>query len=111
MPATLALVSCFYIVALEADRRPLRGAETAVVESVHGPSRVPMLGTAAMPRRIAVAVDFSAADGAALSYAVGLAQNRRRPVDIVLLHVVESGGARVIGGEVGIRRLRPTRRS
>jgi manganese transport protein len=59
-----------------------------------------MLEPPRLPRRIAVAVDFSSADAAALSYAVGLTQRRTRKVELILLHVVESGGARVMGGEL-----------
>jgi manganese transport protein len=49
-----------------------------------------------------VAVDFSTADQAALSYAAGLLRGPGGAVqgELVLLHVVESGGARLLGDEL-----------
>jgi manganese transport protein len=100
VPLSIGLVALLFYVAGKPLVDRWRGAETAAAEGVHGPSRVPMLEPPRLPRRIAVAVDFSSADAAALSYAVGLTQRRTRKVELILLHVVESGGARVMGGEL-----------
>jgi len=45
-------------------------------------------------------VDFSSADGPVLSHAVMLARSAGRGAAVLLLHVVESGGARLMGGEL-----------
>ena len=64
---------------------------------VHGPIDVPELDPPRAPRRIAVAVDFSSADAAVLSHAVTQAQSAGRRTEVVLLHVVESSGSRLMG--------------
>ena len=76
-----------------------RGEPTPDSEGVHGPLAMPDVRSLASPNRIAVAVDFSIADGGVLSYAVTLARAAGRGAEVVLLHVVESGGARVFGDE------------
>lgn len=78
----------------------MRGLPTPAYLNVHGPSSMPPLAPPRQPRRVAVAVDFSVADGAVLSYAVSLAQGAGRGARVRLLHVVESGGARLMGGDV-----------
>ena len=45
-------------------------------------------------------MDFSRADKAVLSYAVTLARAAGRSSKVLLFHVVESGGARIMGGEL-----------
>ncbi len=77
-----------------------RGAPTPVELSVHGPSLVPEVIPAQVPRRLAAAVDFSAADAGVLSHALSLARAAGRGASVLLLHVVESGGARVLGAEL-----------
>jgi manganese transport protein len=85
----------------------VRGAEAETAEDVHGASVAPPMAPARPPRRIAVAVDFSPADAPVLSYAMTVARSRgERPADVVLLHVVESGGARVFPGELDDRETR-----
>jgi hypothetical protein len=77
------------------------GAEVRWVAGVHGPQVAPLLAPPKAPRRLAVAVDFSTADAAVLSYAVTMARTRcGRGARVLLPHVVESGGARVFPGEV-----------
>jgi manganese transport protein len=44
-------------------------------------------------------VDFSSADAAVLSYAVTLARAAGRQAEIVLMHIVESSGARLLGDD------------
>jgi len=77
-----------------------RGSSAAPPENVHGPTVMPAVEAARPPRRIAAAVDFTPADGAVLSQAVALARGGGRGATVVLLHVVESGGARLLGGEL-----------
>lgn len=78
----------------------VRGLPTPAYLNVHGPSSMPPLAPPRQPRRVAVAVDFSAADGAVLSHAVSLTQGAGRGARVRLLHVVESGGARLMGGDL-----------
>ena len=100
VPFAAALVALLGYVTLQPLVARLRGGGVAQVEGVHGPIEVPTVVPARQPRRIAVAVDFSTADGAALSHAVALARAAGRGVEVALLHVVESGGARLMGGEM-----------
>ena len=93
----LAALLAYVIVWPIVERR--RGTPTPVAEGVHGPISFPAVAPPAEPRRIAVAVDFSDADATALSYAVTLARSAGRGAELVLLHVVESGGARLLGPE------------
>jgi manganese transport protein len=67
---------------------------------VHGPSEVPEIEPPRSPRLIAAAVDFSKADKSVLSYAVTLARAAGRSAKVQLFHVVESGGARIMGGDL-----------
>lgn len=68
---------------------------------VHGPLEMPPLQPPRTPRRIAAAVDFTSADGPVLSHAVSLSRSAGRHGLVVLLHVVESGGVRLLGKELG----------
>jgi len=107
VPAAALLVGLLAYVTFQPLVARLRGTEAEAAEDVHGPSVVPPLAPPRPPRRIAVAVDFSPADVPVLSYAVTLARSRSgRDAEILLLHVVESGGARVFPGELGDRETR-----
>ncbi len=77
-----------------------RGAPTPTIASVHGPTAMPAVKPGPAARRIAAAVDFSGADTAVLSHAVTLARSAGRGASVLLLHVVESGGARIMGDEM-----------
>ncbi|MEZ4386338.1 MAG: Nramp family divalent metal transporter [Candidatus Krumholzibacteriia bacterium] len=77
-----------------------RGDPTVMHHGIHGPMAVPAVAPPHAPHRIAAAVDFSSADAAVLSYAVTLARAGGRRAEVVLLHVVESGGARLLGDDV-----------
>jgi len=63
------------------------------------PQGEPSKEPAPAPRRIAAALDFSRADKAVLSHAVTLALAGGRGAKVLLFHVVESGGAVVMGDE------------
>jgi len=76
-----------------------RGGTAPTGQDVHGPLVVAEVRPTASPNRIAAALDFSAADNRVLSFAVTLARAAGRGAEVVLLHVVESGGARLFGDE------------
>jgi len=78
----------------------LRGDPTPVQPGVHGRAAIPEVAPPRSPRSIAAAVDFSPADGPVLSHAVSVARASGRAASVVLLHVVESGGARLMGDDV-----------
>jgi manganese transport protein len=107
VPAAAGLLGLLGYVAFQPVVARVRGAEAETAEDVHGASVAPPMAPARPPRRIAVAVDFSPADAPVLSYAMTVARSRgERPADVVLLHVVESGGARVFPGELDDRETR-----
>ena len=60
---------------------------------------MPPLDPAPLPRAIAVALDFSPADRLVLAHALAQARAAGRGASVVLLHVVESTGAHVMGEE------------
>jgi manganese transport protein len=101
VPLAVALLCLLLYVAVQPAVRRLRGAGVPAAVDVHGATVVPPVLPAPPPRRVAVAVDFSPADQAALSHASGLL--RVGGGELVLLHVVESGGARLLGAEAGDR--------
>jgi manganese transport protein len=100
VPVSAALVALLVYVTVVPAWQRLRGIATAAPTTVHGPSEMPAVLPPRAPRHIGVAVDFSAADTAVLSYAVTLARAAGRGARITLFHVVESGGARVFGEEL-----------
>jgi manganese transport protein len=104
VPLAAAILALLVYVTVQPLVARVRGASAAPVLDVHGASALPVLAPAALPKRLAAAVDFSAADAAVLAHAAGLA--RPRHGEVLLLHVVESGGARVIGEELGDRETR-----
>jgi len=101
VPMAVGLVALLGYVTVQPIVARVRGAEVRRAAGVHGPQVAPVLTPPKSPRRIAVAVDFSTADAAVLSYAVTMARARgARGAEVLLLHVVESGGARVFPGEL-----------
>ncbi|MGQ9494935.1 MAG: Nramp family divalent metal transporter [Thermoanaerobaculaceae bacterium] len=70
------------------------------VAGVHGPAAMPELKPVKPPQVIAAAVDFSSADTSVLSFAVGLAKLGGSKTKVLLLHVVESVGVKLLGTEV-----------
>ena len=52
------------------------------------------------PRRIAASLDFTDADQAVLSQAVSIARATGRSARVILLHVVESTGAHLLGSDL-----------
>lgn len=100
VPAAAGLVGLLVYVTVKPALERWRGEPTPVVAGVHGPSAMPAVVPPSAPRRIAVAVDFSGADTAVLSHAVTLARSSGRGASVLLLHVVESVGARLMGDEM-----------
>ena len=100
VPFALALVALLVYVTVWPILRRGRDGAAPELEGVHGPTVMPAVAPARSPQRIAVAVDFTPADGAVLSQAVALARAGGRGATVVLLHIVESGGARLLGGEM-----------
>jgi len=97
VPASAGLAALLvYVTVLPALQRR-RGDATPAPEGVHGPMALPSVEPAPGPRRIAVALDFSSADAAVLSYAVTVARTIGRGAEVMLLHVVEAGGAHLLG--------------
>lgn len=64
---------------------------------IHGSCVLPVVKETVPFKRIAVALDFTKSDAEILSYAVGIAKESS---SILLMHVVESAGARVYGDEI-----------
>jgi manganese transport protein len=96
VPLVLGMLALLaYVVIVPALQR-WRGQPVEAMIGVHGPSEVPEIEPARSPRRIAAAVDFSRADKAVLSHAVTLAL-ANRGARVLLFHIVESGGARIMG--------------
>jgi manganese transport protein len=99
VPTAVGLIAllAYVIVVPFIERR--HGDPTPVHDGVHGPAVVPPVAPPRGPRCIAAAVDFSSADGAVLSHAIAAARSSRHAPRVILLHVVESGGARLLGAE------------
>ncbi len=100
IPISLGLAALLVYVTVVPLVARFRGEPTPLHEGIHGPVSVPDVTPPRAPRRIAAAVDFSEADAAVLSHAVTLARAAGRRAEIVLLHVVESGGAQLLGDEM-----------
>jgi len=100
LPLAAGMIGLLVYITVQPWLNSRRGLPAALPGGVHGPLEMPAVEPPALPRRIAAAVDFSAADTAVLSYAVSLARAAGRGSRVVLLHVVESGGARIMGGDM-----------
>jgi manganese transport protein len=99
LPGAAGLLALLAWVAVAPAVERRRGAPTPVQPGVHGMGAVPTVAPPRAPKRIAAAVDFSPADGPVLSHAVMVARAAGRGAAVLLLHVVESGGARLLGDE------------
>ena len=99
IPAVLGLIWLlgYVIIVPLLERR--RNLPVGALVGVHGPSTIPEIVPPRSPRLIAAALDFSAADKGVVSYAVTLAHAGGRGAKVLLFHVVESGGALVMGGD------------
>ncbi len=99
LPVVLGLVWLLGYVIVKPILERRRNQPVGALEGVHGPSTIPEIEPPRSPRLIAAALDFSRADKLVLSYAVTLARAAGRGAKVLLFHVVESGGALVMGGE------------
>jgi manganese transport protein len=100
LPAGVGLGGVLLYVAGTPALQRWRGSPRPEPLGVHGQLAVPDIRPAPSPRRIAVALDFSPVDGAVLSQALAIARASGRGTTMVLLHVVESGGALAMGSEM-----------
>ena len=64
---------------------------------IHGVAEVPMVKEIKPFQRIAVALDFTDSDRKVLSYGLSMA---RSSATIIIMHVIESAGARIYGSEI-----------
>jgi manganese transport protein len=97
VPVAAGLTGLLIYVTVAPAVQRRRGDPTTPGPSVHGPVDVPVFKPPRSPHRIVAAVDFTSADGAVLSHAVTLAKSAGRQATVTLLHVVESGGSRLMG--------------
>jgi len=100
VPLALGLIALLGYVIVKPALERRRGQPVEALVGVHGPSAVPEIDPPRAPRLIAAALDFSRADKAVLSYAVTLARGASRGAKLLLFHIVESGGARIMGGDL-----------
>ncbi len=100
VPLSVGLIALLGYVMIVPALERRRGEPVGALVGVHGPSEVPEIEPPRAPRLIAAAVDFSRADKAVLSNSVTLARSGGRGAKLLLFHVVESGGALVMGGEL-----------
>ena len=99
LPLSAGLIALLLYVTVVPAVQRLKGVPVPLSQGVHGPSAMPPVKPPRPPRSLAVALDFSAADPAVLSYAVTVARTIGKGASVLLLHVVESGSARMMGGE------------
>ena len=100
VPLSVGLIALLVYVMVVPALERRRGEPVGALVGVHGPSEVPEIDPPRSPRLIAAAVDFSRADKAVLSNSVTLVRAGGRGAKLLLFHVVESGGALVMGGEL-----------
>jgi manganese transport protein len=99
LPVVLGLVWLLGYVIIKPILERRRNEPVVALAGVHGPTAIPAIVPPRSPRLIAAALDFSRADKVVVSYSVTLARAAGRGAKVVLFHVVESGGALVMGGD------------
>jgi manganese transport protein len=97
VPLSLALLGVLTYVLVQPAVKRWKGAPLKVPVDIHGQSQIPTLNPPPPAKKIGAALDFSEADGAVLSHAISQAKAHGRGAQIILFHIVESGGARFMG--------------
>ncbi len=100
LPFALGLVALLGYVIVKPFLERWRNEPVGALVGVHGPAAIPEIVPPRSPRLIAAALDFSSADKGVVSYSVTLARAAGRGAKVLLFHVVESGGALVMGGDL-----------
>ncbi len=100
LPFALGLVALLGYVIVKPFLERWRNEPVGALVGVHGPAAIPEIVPPRSPRLIAAALDFSTADKGVVSYSVTLARAGGRGAKVMLFHVVESGGALVMGGDL-----------
>jgi len=100
LPFALGLVALLGYVIVKPFLERWRNEPVGALVGVHGPAAIPEIVPPRSPRLIAAALDFSNADKGVVSYSVTLARAAGRGAKVMLFHVVESGGALVMGGDL-----------
>ncbi len=99
-PCCLGLIALLAYVSVVPAVQRSRRIPIPESQGVHGTSAMPEIIPPRTPRRIAVTLDFTETDTAVLSQAVTIARATGRSARVILLHVVESTGARMLGAEL-----------
>ncbi len=99
LPCSLGLLALLVYVSVVPAMQRSKKVPVPASQGVHGPGAMLEIIPPRPPRRIAATLDFTESDTAVLSYAVTLAKSAGRGAKIILLHVVESTGARMFGSE------------
>ncbi len=100
LPCCLGLVALLAYVSIVPAVQRSRRIPIPASQGVHGSAAMPEIIPPRSPRRIAVTLDFTETDTAVLSQAVMMARASGRSAKVILLHVVESTGARMLGAEL-----------
>lgn len=95
--AGLGLLLIYLVVEPFTDKFKLRRRDFMVSANIHGEGRIPVISEIKPYNRIALALDFSDNDGIVLSHGVNLAHGDST---IILIHVVESVGAKILGNQI-----------
>jgi manganese transport protein len=100
LPVSFGLVALLAYVSIVPAVQRSRRIPIPESQGVHGISAMPEIIPPRAPRRIVATLDFTDTDTAVLSQTVSIARTAGRSARVVLLHVVESTGARMLGAEL-----------
>jgi len=99
LPCSLGLLALLVYVSVVPALQRTKKVPVPASQGVHGPGATPEIIPPRPPRRIAATLDFTESDTAVLSHAVTVAKSAGRGGKVLLLHVVESTGARMFGSD------------
>ncbi|MFZ0429572.1 MAG: Nramp family divalent metal transporter [Acidobacteriota bacterium] len=100
LPVSFGLLALLAYVSIVPAVQRSRRIPIPESQGVHGISAMPEIIPPRAPRRIVATLDFTDTDTAVLSQTVSIARTAGRSARVVLLHVVESTGARMLGAEL-----------